>query len=709
MVILNPDALVAFAGALAAATMAVAAILRPPRNVARWLFTAGMLLLASESGFIALATLTQHPAQLINWLNGRLGAVSFLPGIWLCFSLTYARGNAREFLRKWWPPVLIAFAVPVGLTVWVQGRFIDPQAWTNPNHPNAFSLGMAGRALFLLLLVGAILVLTNLERTFRASVGTQRWRIKYVIIGMGLLFVVRAYTASQEFLFNPLDPLLQVVNSVALLIACLLIAVSIPRVGRFEVDVYPSRSVLHGSLTLLLAGVYLLVVGVLAKVAAFLGGDTAFATKAFVVLVALVVPVILLLSERVRLFTRRLVSRHFRRPLHDYREVWKTFTERTSSCVNEGELSRAVVKLVSEYLQALSVSMWLALPERKSLGLGASTSLPEGQADDLKPSPADTVEVIRGVGQLKSPVDIEASREPWAAALRRCAPHDFRSGGSRICVPLSAGGQFLGLMILGDRVGGAGFTLQDLDLVRSLGDQAAASLLNLQLADRLMQAREMEAFQAMSAFFVHDLKNTASTLSLLLQNLPVHFDNPAFREDTLRGVSSTVAHINELISRLSSMRQHLETRPVECDLNAVVAGSLKQLQFPREVQLHTTLAPLPKLPLDQAQFGEVVTNLVINAREALEGRGEIRVETHHENSWAVLSVIDNGPGMTGDFIDGSLFRPFRSTKKRGIGIGMFQCKTIVEAHRGRIDVESEPGRGTTFHVRLPLPQHNHEA
>ena len=703
MVVLNPDALVAFAGTLAAAVLAVAAVLRPPRNVARWMFAAGMLALACESSFVGLATLAQHPAQLIHWLNGRLGALSLFPGIWLCFSLTYARGNAQEFLRRWWLPVLLAWGIPIGLAVWVQGFFIDSQGLASPNHPNAFGLGLAGRLLFLLSLLSAILVMVNLERTFRVSVGTLRWRIKYVVIGLGLLFVVRAYTASQEFLFNPLDPLLQVVNSAALLLACLLIAVAIPRVGRFDVDVYPSGSVLHGSLTLLLAGVYLLVVGVFAKMGAFWGGDAAFAAKAFVVLVVLVTLVILLLSERVRLFARQLVSRHFRRPLHDYRQVWQTFTERTTSCASQGELCRAVARLVSEYFQALSVSLWLVVPERKSLLLGASSSLPDAQADDLKPSPADAAEVMRGLGQIKAPVDLDAAAEPWAAALRRCAPHDFRNGGRRICMPLSAGGQLLGLMILGDRVGGGSFTAQDIDLVKSLGDQAAASLLNLQLTKRLMQSREMEAFQAMSAFFVHDLKNTASTLSLMLQNLPVHFDNPAFREDTLRGVAGTVAHLNGLIHRLSTMRQHLDTRPLECDFNALVSAAIEVLQLPAGVQLRPNLGPLPRLKLDGHQLREVVTNLVINARESLNGTGEIRVETRQENSWAVLSVIDNGAGMTSEFIGQSLFRPFRSTKKNGIGIGLFQCKTIVEAHHGRIDVESEPGKGTAFHIRLPLP------
>ena len=112
----------------------------------------------------------------------------------------------------------------------------------------------------------------------------------------------------------------------------------------------------------------------------------------------------------------------------------------------------------------------------------------------------------------------------------------------------------MGLMILGDRVGGARFSWQDFDLLKCIGDHIAAGLLNTQLSQKLLQAKELEAFQTMSAFFVHDLKNTANTLNLMLQNLPMHFDDPAFRADALRGVSKTVAHINRLIGRLGSIR-----------------------------------------------------------------------------------------------------------------------------------------------------------
>ena len=91
----------------------------------------------------------------------------------------------------------------------------------------------------------------------------------------------------------------------------------------------------------------------------------------------------------------------------------------------------------------------------------------------------------------------------------------------------------------------------------------------------------------------------------------------------------------------------------------------------------------PKLQVDRDQFGSVITNLLLNARDALGVGGEVRIETSQSDGWAILSVADNGCGMSPAFLRTSLFRPFQTTKKKGLGIGMFQSKMIVEAHRGK--------------------------
>ena len=671
-------------------------------SIAHWAFAGGMFTLAIEAVFFGLALDATQPDEILKWQQFRLTATSFLPGIWLLFSLTYARGDSRESLRR--SGILLAFLilVPVAIPFLFRETTLFYVAPGQFSSAPAIGLGGPGVAFRFFFLVGLVLILMNLERTYRASVGTMRWRIKFMILGLGVLFVIRAYSSSQALLFRAESQSMQTIITATLLISCLLISRSLFRSGHFEVNVYPSQAVLHKSFTILLAGVYLLVVGVLAKLVTFWGGESSFAAKAFLVLVCLVLLSMLLLSDRVRLWIQRFVSRNFQRPIHDYRAVWRTFSDRTARCVQPGDLCDTIVKLVAEVFHALSVTVWLVDEKKANLKLGASTLLLDGAADSVKIASSEVKPILTALEGQPYPFDIDASKEPWAASLRRLHPDEFRKGGNRVCVPMIAGDELLGLLMMGDRVGGARFLLQDFELLKSVSDQAAANLLGLQLSQKQAQSKQLEAFQAMSTFFVHDLKNTASMLSLMLQNLPVHFNDPEFRADALRGVSRTVAHINDLISRLGSLRQGLTIKAVETDLNLLVTKIIDSLPESPGVEMSRELRPLPGMPLDPGQISNVVTNLVLNARDAIGRGGKVKIETSQNNGWAILAVTDNGCGMSPAFLQDSLFRPFQSTKKKGIGIGMFQSKMIVEAHSGRIEVETELGKGTTFRVWLPL-------
>jgi putative PEP-CTERM system histidine kinase len=486
----------------------------------------------------------------------------------------------------------------------------------------------------------------------------------------------------------------------------MLILRSLFRAGHFNADVYPSHSALHSSLTIILAAIYLLMVGVFAMVVQFFGGDTEFTLKAFVLLVTLVLIAIGFLSSRVRLHVRRFVSRYFQRPLYDYRTVWRRVTEETTACVKPADLCQAAVKLVADIFEVLSVTLWLVDDKRENFAFAASTFLSEVRGNNLKPPSVDAMEVMRALEKHPDPIDLDATKENWTTVLKDCHPDEFRKGGNRVCVPMMSRGEVLGLMILGDRVGGVSFSWQDFDLLKCIADQVAASLLNAQLSQQLLQGKEMEAFQTMSAFFVHDLKNTTSTLNLMLNNLPVHFNDPEFMADALRGISKTVAHIDGLIGRLSQVRHLMQIKPADSDLNVVVVRALAGWEEATGVSLVKDLRTLPKIPLDQEQMLKVVTNLVLNAREAVLPAGEVRIETTQSNGWVILTIADNGSGMAPEFLSRLLFRPFQTTKKNGLGIGLFQSKIIVEAHKGRVEVASQPGKGTTFRVFLPLPKAN---
>jgi putative PEP-CTERM system histidine kinase len=690
-----------FATAAFSGLLGVAALVRRRPTIVQWSFATGMLLLAGEA-VLAGMSMDATPEELVPHLRWMQLIVAALPLPWIIFSLSYARGGYAAVLRRWAVPLYAGGLLPIGIALAGWQELIAKIGFNEATGDWFLRLGPAGSAVKLLLLLASILVLMNVERTFRGSIGTARWRVKYMVLGVAVLFGARVYAASQELLFSGAGAPILMTLCAALLVGNVLIVIGVLRTGVAQVDVYPSRSIIHNSLTVLVAGVYLLVVGVLAKVVTAWGGSEALPVQAFLVLVALVVLTILLLSERLRDHIKRFVSRHFRRPHYDYAQVWSTFAERTASMIDAVSLSRAVTKWLSETFRALSVTMWFMDSVRGGLVYGASTSISEEEGRRLLPS-ADTVpDLARKLVECKGPIDLETSKADWAMALSRAYPDTFQKGGGKMCVPIFAGEELLGLIVLAERVNGVPFTVEEVDLLKRIAAQLAANLQNIQLSQRLLHAKEMEAFQAMSAFFVHDLKNTASTLSLMLQNLPVHFDDPEFRADALRGLTKSVNRINELISRLGLLRQESNVKLDPADLNDVVSRSIAELPPFPGIKISQALNPIPKIPLDADKVQKVTMNILINAADALDGHGEISVTTEQREGWVALSITDTGPGMSPEFMSRSLFRPFQTTKKKGIGIGMFLSKAIIEAHRGKIEVASQPGKGTTFRVLLPM-------
>ncbi len=267
---------------------------------------------------------------------------------------------------------------------------------------------------------------------------------------------------------------------------------------------------------------------------------------------------------------------------------------------------------------------------------------------------------------------------------------------------MKARGNFIGIMALHNRIGGYRFTLEDFDLLKNMADQLASGMLNIMLAQDLRKAKQMEAFQRLSAFFVHDLKNLASNLSITIRNLPKHFDNPEFRKDTLKSLSQGVDKIGSMCSKLTSLSQKTDLDLQSTDLNVIVSNVISNVNGSFGQKITKKLESLPKINLDPEQFQKVITNLILNAHEATNKEGNVYITTKHEGGWVILTVQDNGKGMDKDFMESSLFQPFKTTKEKGMGIGLYHSRDIVEAHHGKIEVESRLGKGCTFKVLLPV-------
>lgn len=695
-------AILSFGGALFSAALAVWILWRDTRSLAHRAFAGGMLALAVEAVFGGLSARALSHAELVGWERLRLVATAVLPGLWLLVSVTCARANPREFMARWRWALGVAFAVPLGLvtlfadSLYLDGPALETSVLWMPR------LGWSGYGFHLFFLLGAVLILMNLERTLRESTGTKRRQIKFMLLGLGGLFGARVYVSSQALLFSTVDPRLEVINTGALLVAGVLIAISLVRAPLLSLDIYLSHTVLTNSCTALIAGAYLLAVGLLATVSNRVGGSQMLPLGAFATFLALLGLATVLLSERLRHRIKRFVSRHFRRPRYDYGKQWLTFTGETTSLLDLKALTARVAKIVSETFGVPAVNIWMWEEAEGRLALEGSTAFSGAQAEALEVHGSAAVALARAMRERPGPADLEHAATEWAGALRGAAPDVLRDLDIRYGVPLTAGREVLGVMTLSDRVTGEAFSVEDWELLKTLADQAAASLLNVRLSQRLLKAKETEVVQRLAACLLHDLKNLVSGLSLMMQNLERHHDNPAFRRDALSAISQSLARIKAMCNSLSLVGQPIEFQPRRADLNALVQDTLSSLDGLVKRPVTQRLEPLPELVMDPEQIQKVLTNLVLNAAEAMVEGGEIRVTTERRGGWVILSVSDDGCGIPREFAERSLFRPFQTTKKHGLGIGLFHSKLIAEAHRGKIEVTSEEGSGSTFRVMLPL-------
>lgn len=688
--------------ALVTAGIGIIALWREPGPFVHRVFAAGMVLFALGAGAGGLANLGPSGNEPLYWQGVKFLLASFTPALWLLFSVSFARANYPEQLSRWKWVLIASLVLPVSLvTLFSDAFFAEPLVSTET--PALFlRIGWSGYLWHLLWIISAVMILMNLERTFRHATGHMRWQTKFMFLGIGGIFAVHLFTDSQTVLFKGVNTGLDIVELGALLVGDLLILLSLLRGKPLNISVQLSHQFLYNSLTLLIAGVYFIAVGVISWLSVRFGWIGNIHIAIFLIFLAMMGMAALLLSDRLRMKRKRFISRHFKRPQYDYRKIWEGFTTRTTSVTQTRDLCNIIVRMVSETLEILSVSIWLVDEKQEKLSFGGSTVFTDEQAEELKRFGEGSAGLIRAMANQTVSVDLTGIAEGWAADLERI--HLFtktREARIRYCVPLTAAGQLIGIMTLSEKVFYEPLSFEETELLKSIADQAAAGLLNLRLSEQLRQAKELEAFQSMSAFFMHDLKNLATKLSLVTQNLPVYMDNPEFRADAMRTISQSVAKINAMSSRLSLLSQKLELAFKETDVREVIAATVADVKNYAKVTVSLRLDTVPSLSVDRDQIRKVIENLLLNASDALGQDGEIAISTSHKDNWVVISVCDNGCGISGEFIEKSLFRPFQTTKKQGMGIGLYHCKTIVEAHGGRIEVESKQSKGTTFRILLP--------
>jgi len=273
-----------------------------------------------------------------------------------------------------------------------------------------------------------------------------------------------------------------------------------------------------------------------------------------------------------------------------------------------------------------------------------------------------------------------------------------------MCAPLKTKNELLGAMAVESSMSGKDFTEADLELFSTFANEVALALENASLTENLIESRELDSFNRITSIIIHDLKGSISGLSLLLYNVEKNYDDPEFRADLIATIADTIKKTEDLVARLTSRPHLLELRSES--VNLLVQRLVERLCLRKlpDVELIEEYGELPKMMIDADNMERVFENVILNALEAMPNGGKLTIVMRKTKKplAAVVEIIDTGRGMTEEFINHNLFKPFRTTKGKGLGLALFSCKEIVSLHGGKIEVKSELNRGTSFMVKLPI-------
>ena len=617
---------------------------------------------------------------LAMWVDGlRYGA-----WFWFLLTLMHLRqeGRSEAGLGLLRPVALLSVALVIAGQVIAAFGWLDLQV--------ARKLVLFGQ--LSLPVVGMVL----LEQLFRNVAVDSRWNIKPLCLGFAGLFAFDLYLYSQAVLFNVVDPDAFSMRGVVHALAVPLLLLSTSRHNEWLSKIQISRKAAFHSATLMIAGAYLVFVSGVGYYVRFFGGDWGRALQLGLVFLALVVLLLLALSASMRARLRVFLGKHFFRYRYDYREEWLRFTQTLSAQNSPQEMGQQVVRGLADLLDSPGGALWLktrgdVMFRQSALWNMASSTLPEPEESALS-------EFLRGSGWV---VNLEEFRSfprrygelvlpPWLQELPR----------AWLVVPLHVGEELIGFVVLASARAPMDVNWEVNDLLKTAGRQAASFLALMQATEALLEVRKFDAFNRMSAFVVHDLKNVVTQLSLMMKNAERLKDNPEFREDMLITVDNAVDRMRQLMLQL---REGATPPGTAFGVNlAQIAHRLVAVARDRGRVLELDVVTPVVTRGHEERLERVIGHMVQNAFDATQATGRVWLKLDRISGQALVEVGDNGQGMSEAFVRERLFKPFQTTKQAGMGIGAYESFQYVQELGGKITVDSQLGKGTIISVLLPL-------
>jgi putative PEP-CTERM system histidine kinase len=522
------------------------------------------------------------------------------------------------------------------------------------------------------------------ENLYRNTEREALWHVNLLCVALCILFAYGFVLYADALLFRRISPLLWDGRAVAFFVVAPLLAVSAARNPDWAIDIHVSRAAVFHTATLIGSGIFLLALALTGQVIRAFGPSWGDLAETSLILAGIATLGALLTSGSVRSRLRWLIAENFFSHRYDYRREWIKSSEILSARPDQSVQTR-VIRAVAEIADSPAGLLCVRDLDGTAFQWAGSWNLPA--LTIAEPSGGSFIGLFRSGSWV---IELEHSeiRPTWLGGL----PYPW------LAVPLAQQRQLIGFVVLVRPRAPKKPDRETFDLLRIVASQAAVHVAERRYAQALSEAVELRDYGKRFAFVAHDMKNVASQLKMIVHNARSHQGDPEFHKDVIITVRGALERLNGLLEILKPGRLPAGDTPL-VPLEMVreeVAAIRRSSGVDIGIQDDGRIAAVA---MGRAAFRSVIVHLCENAVEACEETVQIRIR--HEAMHIQIDVVDDGHGMTPEFIRDKLFQPFGSTKGGGFGIGAFQARELVRAIGGDLFVISRPGKGTTMRVVLP--------
>lgn len=398
----------------------------------------------------------------------------------------------------------------------------------------------------------------------------------------------------------------------------------------------------------------------------------------------------LLISRTFRQRFEVFLSKHFFSLKYDYRIEWLS-TIRTLSDLktDQSNYYEKVLNVFTSALRSSGGELWLANGAR--FNPVTRQVLSQVQHDTVSVGDAFIRKMLKE-GWIFAP----QTRSPSLAQANMLLPDWLAdNAGVWVVAPLTIQMNMVGFVLLAPPYIRDDITYEDRDLLTNIGTQVASHILLHEQEKVISSAKQMETYNRLSAFIMHDMNNVIAQLSLIGKNAERHRDNPAFIDDMIKTVNNATSRMQELVQKFNPSTKE---KRISMSAQSVIEDVIAQV---------ASFHPVPKLSVtedfsldaDKQRITLALKNLIRNAQEAAFDDGEVLIEITRKDNTPVISISDSGVGMSEQFISEELFKPFSTTKREGgVGIGAYLTKSYIEHLGAQLSVRSELNVGSTFEI-----------